>query len=107
MINARIDKARHVLILTADNEGRAALKDAYERGGYPYAEGEVAEALHEAYEFVPPENIPGAMTDAPILVDCDYLLYACGLLGAVEPEAALELALKHLKEPPNERPLIA
>jgi len=31
-----------------------------------------------------------------LLVDRDYLLYACGLLGAVEPEAALELALKHL-----------
>ena len=42
-----------------------------------------------------------------LLVDRDYLLYACGLLGAVEPEAALELALKHLKEPPNERPLNA
>ncbi len=31
-----------------------------------------------------------------LLVDRDYLLYACGLLGAVEPEAALELALKHM-----------
>ena len=31
-----------------------------------------------------------------LLVDGDYLLYACGLLGTVEPEAALELALKHL-----------
>lgn len=31
-----------------------------------------------------------------LLVDRDYLLYACGLLSAVEPEAALELALKHL-----------
>ena len=28
-----------------------------------------------------------------LLVDTHYLLYACGLLGAVEPEAALELAL--------------
>jgi len=42
-----------------------------------------------------------------LLVDRDYLLYACGLLGAVEPEAALELALKHLKEPMDERPLNA
>ena len=42
-----------------------------------------------------------------LLVDRDYLLYACGLLGAVEPEAALELALKHLKEPPDERSLSA
>ena len=31
-----------------------------------------------------------------LLLDREYLLYACGLLGAVEPEAALELALKHL-----------
>jgi uncharacterized protein (TIGR01319 family) len=31
-----------------------------------------------------------------LLVDREYLLYACGLLGAVDPEAALELALKHL-----------
>lgn len=31
-----------------------------------------------------------------LLLDRDYLLYACGLLAAVEPEAALELALKHL-----------
>ena len=42
-----------------------------------------------------------------LLVDSEYLLYACGLLGAVEPEAALELALKHLnhavKEPLHER----
>jgi uncharacterized protein (TIGR01319 family) len=42
-----------------------------------------------------------------LLVDRDYLLYACGLLGAVEPETALELALKHLKpageEPSSER----
>jgi MutL-like protein len=37
-----------------------------------------------------------------MLVDRDYLLYACGLLGAIEPEAALELALTHLKESPNE-----
>lgn len=73
MINVKIDSARHVLILTADNEGRAALKDAYGRGGYYNAEGEVAEALHEAYEFVRPENVPGALTDAPILVDCDFL----------------------------------
>ncbi len=42
-----------------------------------------------------------------LLVDRDYLLYACGLLGAIEPEAALELALKHLtpagEEQRNER----
>jgi uncharacterized protein (TIGR01319 family) len=32
-----------------------------------------------------------------LLVDREYLLYACGLLGSVEPEAALELALAHLE----------
>jgi uncharacterized protein (TIGR01319 family) len=42
-----------------------------------------------------------------LLVDRDYLLYACGLLGAVEPEAALELGLTHLlparEDPYSER----
>jgi uncharacterized protein (TIGR01319 family) len=42
-----------------------------------------------------------------LLLDREYLLYACGLLGAVEPEAALELALAHLepidREIPHER----
>ena len=32
-----------------------------------------------------------------LLLDREYLLYACGLLGTVEPQAALELALAHLK----------
>jgi uncharacterized protein (TIGR01319 family) len=32
-----------------------------------------------------------------LLLDREYLLYACGLLGTVEPKAALELALTHLK----------
>lgn len=31
-----------------------------------------------------------------IMLDRDYLLYACGLLGSVEPQPALELALAHL-----------
>ncbi len=31
-----------------------------------------------------------------LLLDRDYLLYACGLLGTVAPEAAIEIALKHL-----------
>ncbi|HET8609791.1 MAG TPA: methylaspartate mutase accessory protein GlmL [Burkholderiales bacterium] len=31
-----------------------------------------------------------------LMLDRDYLLYACGLLGAVAPEAAIEIALKHL-----------
>jgi uncharacterized protein (TIGR01319 family) len=32
-----------------------------------------------------------------LLLDGEYMLYACGLLGAVEPESALELALAHLE----------
>lgn len=36
------------------------------------------------------------------LVDREYLLYSCGLLGQVEPEAALELAVKYLKDPVEE-----
>lgn len=32
-----------------------------------------------------------------LLLDRHYLLYACGLLGAVEPQVALELALSHLE----------
>jgi len=31
-----------------------------------------------------------------LMLDRDYLLYACGLLGTVEPAAALNLALSHL-----------
>jgi hypothetical protein len=75
MLNAKHDKARHRLTITANNEGRAALKDCYTapNGGYWRAEGEVAEAFHEAYEFVRPEHVPGALTDAPILVDADDL----------------------------------
>ena len=33
-----------------------------------------------------------------LLLDREYLLYACGLLQSVEPQAALELALGHLVE---------
>jgi len=42
-----------------------------------------------------------------LLLDRHYLLYACGLLGAVDAQAALELALKHIEpldqESPHER----
>jgi uncharacterized protein (TIGR01319 family) len=31
-----------------------------------------------------------------LMLDRDYLLYACGLLQSVEPQTALELALNHL-----------
>ena len=36
------------------------------------------------------------------LLDREYLLYACGLLGSVEPQAALKLALAHLEPIENE-----
>ena len=38
------------------------------------------------------------------LLDREYLLYACGLLGSVEPQAALELALAHLEPIDSETP---
>jgi uncharacterized protein (TIGR01319 family) len=40
-----------------------------------------------------------------LLLDRHYLLYACGLLSAVEPQAALELALAHLEPLAEERTL--
>ncbi|MCS5703553.1 MAG: glutamate mutase L [Acidobacteria bacterium] len=35
-------------------------------------------------------------TSAALMLDADYLLYAVGLLAAVEPEAALKLGLDNL-----------
>ncbi len=46
-----------------------------------------------------------------LLLDREYLLYACGLLGTVAPQAALELTLGHLEslefEAPHERFIVA
>ena len=46
-----------------------------------------------------------------LLLDRHYLLYACGLLGTVEPQAALEIALANLdaieRKPSIERAVIA
>ena len=67
-IRATISK--YHVTFTADNEARAELADAYRAGGYPRAEMYVGEALHEAWEFVRPEEV-GALTDAPILAECD------------------------------------
>ena len=39
-----------------------------------------------------------------LLLDREYLLYACGLLGAVEPQAALELAMTNLEPIETEMP---
>ncbi len=45
-----------------------------------------------------PRDPCALMPVAPrLLLDRDYLLYACGLLQGVEPRAALELALGHLE----------
>lgn len=60
----------NTVLLTADNEARAELAEAFRNGGYPYAESYVAEALHEKWEFVRPEEV-GALTDSPILAECD------------------------------------
>ncbi len=44
-----------------------------------------------------PREPRALMPVAPrLMLDHDYLLYACGLLQSVEPQAALELALEHL-----------
>jgi uncharacterized protein (TIGR01319 family) len=39
-----------------------------------------------------------------LLLDRDYILYACGLLAAIQPEAALSLALKHIRPIGGEDP---
>lgn len=81
MIKATYDSKRHCLVIQADNEGRADLADAMRSArphGSPYrrAESMVAEWLHEVYEFVDPGDVPGAMTDSPILVDSDSTFIA-------------------------------
>ena len=81
MIGATYDSKRHVLVITASNAGRSDLADRManarpQSSPYYYAESMVAEWLHEAYEFVDPGHVPGAMTDSPILVDSDYTFIA-------------------------------
>lgn len=66
-------ETRDCLRLTLGNAERAELADAL-REGYQRAESLVSEWLHEAFEFIRPEEI-GALTDAPILCDCDGLDY--------------------------------
>lgn len=76
MINAHHDKAGRRLILTADNESRAALADAYRRNGWHGMESEVAEALHEAYLPVGADDAPDAwLCDSPFLIDADGVNY--------------------------------
>ena len=40
---------------------------------------------------------------ARLMLDADYVLYACGLLGAVEPAAALAFGRQALKSIDGER----
>lgn len=63
----------NTVLLTADNESRAELADLL-RGdfGYSRAEQYVGEELHEKWEFIAPEVV-GALTDSPILAECDGL----------------------------------
>lgn len=70
----RAIKTGGALLITADNESRADLAEAFRRGGYPRAESEALEGLHERYSWVQPETI-GALTEAPILVANDDLIY--------------------------------
>jgi uncharacterized protein (TIGR01319 family) len=55
-------------------------------------------ALHD-----PQEPLSLRPKSPRLLLDRHYLLYACGLLAAVEPQAALELAATHLVSLPEER----
>jgi len=66
-----IKKLGNGMRLTLGNEGRAELAEAL-RDGYARGESLVGEWLHEAFEFIRPEEI-GALTDAPILCNCDGL----------------------------------
>jgi uncharacterized protein (TIGR01319 family) len=62
-------------VLAASRDARAILRRALARADDPLSLKPVAPRL---------------------LLDREYVLYACGLLQSVEPQAALELALKHL-----------
>ncbi len=69
-------------------------------GGVLVAGRRPAQILRAA--LADPQAPCALMPVAPrLMLDRDYLLYACGLLQSVEPQAALELALGHL-EPLNE-----
>jgi uncharacterized protein (TIGR01319 family) len=61
----------------------------------PYA------VLHTALAD-PAESLSLRPRQPRFLLDREYLLYACGLLGSVEPQAAIELALAHLQPIDNE-----
>ncbi len=68
-------------------------------------------AVLEMALAVPSEPLSLRPKKPQLLLDREYLLYASGLLAAVEPRAALEMTLAHLEpihtEIPSERPLFA
>jgi len=79
MITAFIN-TRGFLEIRADADSRDDLKAIYadeRNGGYPKAEGEICEALHDQWELVPPEAL-AALTSAPIFVASEYVLHYCG-----------------------------
>lgn len=74
------------LLITANNEARAELAQAFRDGGYPKAESAVIDGLHERYSWVRPELI-GALTDAPILTEYQSVNYADDGVMSVDPDA--------------------
>lgn len=82
------------LRITACNEVRAGLAQAYRDGGYYGAESLAIECIREALpgyspELIPPENI-GALTDAPIIADdADFLCSADGYGFVPCPESRI------------------
>lgn len=71
--------------------------------GGPLASGADAAAVLAVALADPAEPLSLRPRQARLLLDRDYVLYACGLLAAVEPAAALSLALDHIKPIGEER----
>lgn len=68
-------------------------------------------AILEMALALPSEPLSLRPKKPKLVLDREYLLYACGLLAAVEPRIALEMTLAHLDyinlEIPDERPFFA
>jgi hypothetical protein len=83
MFNAKHDKAGKRLIITASNEGRAALAECYRRAerpnacsGHYYAESELMEAFRDYYEIVAADDAPDAwLCSCPFIIDADGIEY--------------------------------
>jgi uncharacterized protein (TIGR01319 family) len=65
--------------------------------GGPLASGVDATTMLAMALADPAEPLSLRPQQARLLLDRSYILYACGLLATVEPEAALALALTHIK----------